>query len=397
MTFQTHPSAAPTTAAATPTPLPAPGHTAVGGEVLAPYPVVVGTGLHEQVGALLGEQVQRTALVHPPKLATAAHRIAGDLERHGRYVLPLVVPAGEGAKDAGVLVYLWSQLAEAGFTRFDAVVALGGGATADLAGFLAATWQGGIPLILAPSTTAAMTDAAVAGPVALNIPQGKNLAALTHRPAGVVCDLDLLATLPRADHVSGLAEVVKAGLLADPALLDLIEADPRAVSDPAGEHTRELIERTIRAKAALATAATENHAHAGADGPAGQEERHGQDGREFLGYGHLLAHAVEHAEGYRIRHGHALSIGMVYAAELAHQAGRLDAEHVQRHRTVLEALHLPTGYPRHAWERLRAAFAPHAAHRGRLRCAVLDAPGRPGLLCDPAPELLHAAYTRLAT
>ncbi|MEU6807622.1 3-dehydroquinate synthase family protein [Streptomyces sp. NPDC046831] len=346
-----------------------------------PYPVVVGSGLHEQVGRMLGEKVLRVALVHPPKPVAAAHRIAGDLERHGRQVLPLVVPPGEGAKDAGVLVHLWSQLAESGFTRSDAVVALGGGATADLAGVLAATWQGGIRLVLAPSTPAAMVDAAVGGRAALNIPQGKNLVGVLHRPVGVVCDLDLLARLPRADYTSGLAEVVKAGLIGDPALLDLIEADPRAAADPAGERTRELIEGAMRAKAAVV---------------AGEPPTEGT--REFLDYGHTLAHAVEHAENHRIRHGHAVSIGMVFAAELAREAGRLDAGHVARHRAVLESLGLPTSYPRYAWERLRAAFALDGMTRGtRLRFVVLDAPGRPGLLQDPAPGLLEAAYGRIGT
>ncbi|MEU0032154.1 3-dehydroquinate synthase family protein [Streptomyces sp. NPDC006335] len=366
MKYQTHSSHTPTTVRAA-------GST--------PYPVVVGSGLHEQVGRMLGEKVLRVALVHPPKLAASAHRIAGDLERHGRHVVPLVVPPGEGAKDAGVLVYLWSQLAESGFTRSDAVVALGGGATADLAGVLAATWQGGLRLVLAPSTPAAMVDAAVAGRGALNIPQGKNLVGVLHRPAGVVCDLDLLARLPREDYVSGLAEVVKAGLIGDPALLDLIEADPRAAADPADERARELIEGALRAKASVLAG----------ESPA-------EDAREFLDYGHTLAHAVEHAENYRIRHGHAVSIGMVFAAELAREAGRLNAGHVERHRSVLASLGLPTSYPRYAWERLRAAFAVDGMTRGtRLRFVVLDAPGRPGLLQDPAPELLSAAYARVGT
>ncbi|MDX3618495.1 3-dehydroquinate synthase family protein [Streptomyces europaeiscabiei] len=364
MTFSMQPDTAPTTLQAT------------GG---APYPVVVGTGLHEHVGPLLGDSATRVALIHPPALAAAARRIAGDLERHGRQVLELVVPPGESAKDAGVLVYLWSRLAEVGFTRGDAVVAVGGGATTDLAGFLAATWQQGLRLVLVPSTLLGMVGASVSGRGSLNVPQGKNLVGALHRPAGVVCDLDLLATLPLPEYVGGLAEVVKAGLIADPALLDLIEADPRAAADPAGGRTAELVEGAVRAKSALL--GTDPLA----EGP-----------REFLDYGHTLGHAVEHAEGYRIRHGHAVSIGMVYAAELAHAAGRLDAPHVLRHRTVLESLGLPTSYPRHAWERLRASLgADGTARGGRLRFVVLDAPGRPGLLQGPDPELLQAAWARV--
>ncbi|MER6424951.1 3-dehydroquinate synthase family protein [Streptomyces sp. NPDC001137] len=351
----------------------------------APYPVVIGRGLTEQAGRMLGEHALRVAIVHPPKLAGAAHRIAGALERTGRQVLPLVVPPGEAAKDAGVLVYLWSQLGESGFTGSDAVVALGGGATADLAGFLAATWQGGIGLVLAPTTPAGMIRAGVGGRAGLNVPQGKNLAGVTHPPLGALCDLDLLTGLPPADHTSSLAEAVKAGLIGDPTLLDLIESDPGAVTDPSGERTGELIERALRAQVAVASGELP-----GAGASAG-------DTRVFLDYGHTLAHAVEYTERYRVRHGHAVSVGMVFAAELAREAGRLDATEVQRHRSVLAALGLPTSHPRHAWERLRAAFAADGRTRGtRLRFVVLDAPGRPALIEDPDPGLLEAAYSRVS-
>ncbi|MER5431833.1 3-dehydroquinate synthase family protein [Streptomyces sp. NPDC002588] len=351
----------------------------------APYPVVLGRGLHEQAGRMLGDRAPRVAIVHPPKLAGAAGRIAGDLERTGRQVLPLVVPPGEAAKDAGVVVYLWSQLGESGFTAADAVVALGGGATVDLAGFLAATWQGGISLVLAPATPAGMVRAGVGGRSALNVPQGKNLAGVHHPPIGAVCDLDLLRSLPPAEHTASLAEIVKTGLIADPALLDLIESDPRAATDPTAERAGELIEGALRAQIAVAAGGA-----AAGDGSAG-------DTRVFLDYGHTLAHAVEYTESYRVRHGHAVSVGMVFAAELARAAGRLDAGDVQRHRSVLAALGLPTSHPRYAWERLRAAFAVDGLTRGtRLGFVVLDALGSPALLEDPDPGLLDAAYARTA-
>ncbi|MEV5986803.1 3-dehydroquinate synthase family protein [Streptomyces sp. NPDC052051] len=341
----------------------------------APYPVIVGHGLDAHIDRLLGEHAVKVALVHPPALAAAARHVTGELERHGRQVVPLPVPVGEHAKDAGVLVYLWTCLAQAGLTRSDAVVALGGGATADLAGLLAATWQGGIRLVLAPSTLLGMVGAADGGRGALNIPQGKNLVSAHHEPAGVVCDLDLLRTVPHADHVGGLAEVVKTALLTDPALLDLIEADPAAATDPASDLTAHLVERSVHLRATLT---------------------HGTRG--FLDYGHTLGHALEHTQGYRIRHSHAVSIGMVYAAELAHQAGRLADHHVARHRDVLRALGLPTTHPRHAWERLNASLTTDGDTRARrLSFVVLDAPGHPGLLENPAAELLHAAYLQVAS
>ncbi|MFI9778636.1 3-dehydroquinate synthase [Streptomyces sp. NPDC051956] len=358
---------------------PDPSHLLVDGAT--PYGVSVGRGVRAQIGKLFPDDTARVALVHPPVMAQHAQDIAAELERDGRVVVPLVVPPGEAAKDAGVLVYLWSRLADAGFTRTDAVVAVGGGATTDLAGLLAATWLRGVRLVLVPTTLLGMVDAAIGGKSAINIAQGKNLVGAFHQPSGVVCDLDFLSGMKRSDYISGLAEVIKAGLIADPVILDLVEADPGAATDPAGKHTQELVERAVRVKAEVV----------GAD-------PHESGRRVFLNYGHTLGHAIEHADGYRFPHGHAVSIGMVYAAELAGLDGRLALHHVERHRALLESVGLPTGYPREAWQRLHPAFAVDKKTRGnRVRFVVLDAPGSPALLEDPAQELLAEAYGRIGT
>ena len=199
---------------------------------------------------------------------------------------------------------LWSRLAAHGVTRSDAIVGVGGGATTDLAGFVAATWLRGVRLVLVPTTLLGIADAAVGGKTAIDIPEGKNLVGAFHPPAGVLADLAALETLPRAEYVSGLAEVIKAGFIADPVILDLIEADPAGAAVPHGPHARELVERAVRMKAEVVSADLRE---------AGR--------REILNYGHTLGHAIERVEGYRIRHGEAVAIGMVYAAELARLAG----------------------------------------------------------------------------
>jgi 3-dehydroquinate synthase len=225
-----------------------------------------------------------------------------------------------------------------------------------------------------------MVDAAVGGKTGINTSAGKNLVGAFHPPVGVVCDLDLLATLPRADYVSGLAEVVKAGFAADPRILELIEADPAAAGDPAGPATRELVERSIRWKAEVV---------------GGDLRESGR--REHLNYGHTLAHAIERAEGYRWRHGAAVSVGLVFAAHLGRLAGRLDAPTADRHRAVLEGLGLPVSYDRERWPELRDAMRMDKKSRGAtLRFVVLDGLARPGILEGPDPAMLDAAFAEVA-
>lgn len=344
----------------------------VGGD--RPYEAVVGHGLTGETGRVLGAGPLRVAVVYSRPLLATARRIARELDHEGRIVVSLEVPEGEAAKDMTVVVGLWRALADAGFTRSDAVVAVGGGATTDVAGFAAAGWLRGVRLVLVPTTLLGMVDAAIGGKTAVNLPQGKNLVGAFHPPAGVLCDLDLLATLPRADHVSGLAEVIKAGFIADPEILRLVGEDPAGAL-----HTRELVERAIRVKAEVVT------------------EDFREDGRrEHLNYGHTLGHAIERVSGYRVRHGHAVAAGMVFAAELARLDGRLSAADTEHHRALLTAAGLPTTHGG-AWGPLRDAMGIDKKTRGsRLRFVVLDAIGRPALLTAPDEELLAAAYERLA-
>ncbi|MQY02343.1 3-dehydroquinate synthase [Actinomadura macrotermitis] len=345
-----------------------------------PYDVVIGTGVLGALPAMVGDRARTVAVVHAAGLPEIARPVVGVLERAGHTVHALPVPDGEAAKDVAVLAGLWSRFAGLGMTRTDAVVGVGGGATTDLAGFAAASWLRGVPAVLVPTTLLAMVDAAVGGKTGINIPEGKNLVGAFHPPAGVVCDLATLVTLERDDYISGLAEVVKAGLIADPRILELVEDDPEGAARPDGPHTRELIERAVRVKAGVVGADLKE---------AGL--------REILNYGHTLAHAIEKAEEYRFRHGHAVAIGMVYAAELACLAGRLPEKEVDRHRAVLTSVGLPTSYGAEAWPALRAAMTIDKKSRGStLRFVVLDGIAEPGRLEGPDEDLLAAAYRKVA-
>jgi len=350
----------------------------VGGEHA--YQVVIGTGVLGELPALVGPSARTVVVVHPQGLGEVARPVCGVLTDAGYAVHGEEVPAGEAAKTVGVAVGLWSRLAGHRLTRSDAIVGVGGGATTDLAGFVAATWLRGVRLILVPTTLLGVVDAAIGGKTAVNIEAGKNLVGAFHPPAGVLTDLTALESLSAAEYVSGLAEVIKAGFIADPAILDLIEADPAGAVVPHGKHARELVERAVRMKAEVVAADLRE---------AGR--------REILNYGHTLGHAVERVERYQIRHGEAVAIGMVYAAELARLAGRLDTPTLDRHRRVLAAVGLPTSFLPGAWPALRETMAVDKKSRGgRMRFVVLDGLARPATLDDPPEDLMARAYEEVA-
>ncbi|MEK9809523.1 MAG: 3-dehydroquinate synthase family protein, partial [Candidatus Nanopelagicales bacterium] len=214
-----------------------------------PYDVLVGRGLLGELPALLGDQVQRVAVIAPASLSATADSIRADLAERGLTAVALEVPDAEDAKTAEVAALCWNTLGQEGFTRTDAVVGVGGGATTDLAGFVAATWLRGVRFVSVPTTVLGMVDAAVGGKTGINTAAGKNLVGSFYEPAGVLCDLTALRSLPGRDLVAGLAEVVKCGLIRDTDILRVIESDPASCVDPDSAHLREIIERGIRVKA----------------------------------------------------------------------------------------------------------------------------------------------------
>ncbi len=338
----------------------------------APYDVVIGHDLLDELPALL-EGADRVAVVHTTVLARRADAVLSLLGSRGH---PVFVPDGEAAKSVSVAAECWDVLARIGFTRNDAIIGLGGGAVTDLAGWVAASWLRGVRVVQVPTTMLGMVDAAIGGKTGINIDAGKNLVGAFHPPAGVLCDIDALGSLPGRDYVAGLAEVVKCGFIADPAILELLEADPTAAAAP-GALTAELIRRSVQVKADIV----------GVD-----LRESGQ--REFLNYGHTLAHAIERAESFRWRHGDAVSVGLVFAAELGRLSGRLAADVAARHAEVLSALGLPVRYERVHWPMLRSIMRNDKKARGeRQRFVVLDDLARPSTLDDPEESMLAAAYS----
>ena len=348
-------------------------------ETAAAYDVAVGSDLLAGLPGLLGSDVQHVVVVFPEDLPGPASSVA-DVLAPAYDVLELPVPPGERAKTAEVAAHCWDRLGLAGLTRSDAVVTVGGGATTDLGGFVAATWLRGVRVVHVPTTLLGMVDAAVGGKTGINTGAGKNLVGSFHEPAGVLCDLDLLATLPDAELRSGLGEVVKCGFIADPEILRLVE--DHGVPSADSPVLRELVERAVRVKAGVVAGDLREH---------GGDTRH--PGREVLNYGHTMGHAVEQASDYALRHGEAVAIGCVYVAELARAAEVLAHDVADRHRSTFARVGLPTGWSGASYDDLRARMAVDKKSRGSsLRFVVLSDLARPRILVDPSEEQLRAAY-----
>ncbi len=350
---------------------------AIGGP--APYDVVIGHGLAEQLPALVAGAAT-VVTVADTKVEDRLPALHEALRAAGHEVSGLTVTEGEAAKSLETVAGLWERLGELRITRSDAIVAIGGGATTDSVGFVAATWLRGIRVVHLPTTLLGMVDASIGGKTGINTAAGKNLVGAFHQPAGVLVDLDVLSTLPDQQWVDGMAEVVKAGFIADPTILDLVELDVVAAATPRGAHTRELIERSVAVKAEVVSRDPRE------SGP-----------REFLNYGHTLAHAIEQVEHYRMPHGHAVSIGLVFAAALGRRSGRLDPAIADRHGDLLSRLGLPTTYRRDAFSALSDVMRIDKKARGAVqRFVILDGLGKPAILEDPDPSLLEAAYSEVA-
>ncbi len=341
----------------------------------SPYDVSVGRGILGSIADALPSGVAKILVIHPPTLGAQAARLRESLL--DRYeVLLAEVPDAEAAKRVEVAAFCWGVMGQADFTRSDAVVGLGGGATTDLAGFVAATWLRGVSLVQVPTTVLGMVDAAIGGKTGINTAEGKNLVGAFYAPTAVVVDLDTLRGISQMEVLAGFAEIVKAGFIAVPEILEIIEADVAVATDSSSVEFRRLIELAIGLKAEVVG---EDFTEAGR--------------REILNYGHTLGHAVEYAERFQWRHGAAVSIGMVYAAELARLTGRLSDAVVDRHRSILTSLQLPIDYPIGRWNTLHGAMQRDKKARGSmLRFIVLDDVAKPTVLTGPDQSLLFAAY-----
>ena len=357
-----------------------PSHTiTVKNQMQGDYPVVIGAGVIDDLVKYLPGDSRKVMIIHAPPLAAIAEllreRLSGERE-----IFLAEIPDAEAAKRVEVAAFCWGLLGQLDFHRTDAIVSLGGGATTDLAGFVAATWLRGVPLIHVPTTVLGMVDAAIGGKTGVNTQEGKNLVGAFYAPRAVLIDPDVLANVSPNDVKAGLAEVVKCGFIQDPAILDLIESDVDAAQDTTSSVFLELIHRSVAVKAAVVG---DDFLEAGT--------------REILNYGHTLGHAIEHAERYQWRHGVAISIGMVFAAELSRIVANLDDAAVARQRALLEAIGLPITYPPDRWRTLLASMQKDKKARGGvLRFVVLDGIGRPRVLAIPDESVLFAAYAELS-
>ncbi|MEM7143417.1 MAG: 3-dehydroquinate synthase family protein [Actinomycetota bacterium] len=270
------------------------------------YPVHVGHGVRELLPEIVPEGAKRVALI-------TQEGIPWEVDPGVDHEV-IVVPDGEEAKALSVVEDITRRMARSGFTRADAIVGVGGGVVTDLAGFTAAVYHRGIRFVSVSTTLLGQVDAAIGGKTGVNLPEGKNLVGAFWQPSGVICDTEMLSTLPRPEYQSGMGEVAKYHFLGGGAL-DALDLDERVAA-------------CVQIKADVVAA----------------DEREGGR-RAILNYGHTLAHAIETAAEYALRHGEAVAVGIAYAAEVARRLDRIDDARVAEHRRVLSAYDLPFRLP----------------------------------------------------
>ena len=286
------------------------------------------------------------------------------------------VSTGEEAKTTQTILALWDWLGAAGFTRSDLIVAIGGGAVSDVAGFAAASWLRGIDWVAIPTTVAAMVDAAIGGKTGINSDYGKNLIGAFHSPSRVIIDFSWLSSLSDRDFSAGLAEVIKCGFIADEKILSILESSDIHSLRTNINLLAELVERSVAIKASVVSS---DFKESGA--------------REALNYGHTFAHAVEKDSGFTLRHGEAVAIGLVFVAHLSYQRGAIDEALMKRHTDLLSKYHLPISYTGKDWLMLLAHMKLDKKARGsQIRFVALDGIGKTQRFEDVTEEELHRAY-----
>ena len=290
-------------------------------------------------------------------------------------------PDSEAGKSFATYQKVLDWLGAAGFTRNDLIVAVGGGAVTDLSGFVASSWLRGIEWVAVPTTLAAMVDAAVGGKTGINSEYGKNLIGSFYSPISVLVDLSWLSTLSDRDFAAGLAEVIKCGFIVDTEIVELLKDRNLLEVRSDRDLTLELITRSIAVKAKVVSG----------------DFKESFD-REILNYGHTLGHAIELHSKYALRHGECVSIGLVFAANLANESGILADQATDLHKKILSNLGLPTSYEGRHWPELRANMAIDKKSRsGTLRFVAISEIGRTLRIEAPSESDLLAAYERLCS
>lgn len=327
------------------------------------YEVHIGRGLLDQVADV---PTGKALIVHQPVMAAQATNLAGQFDQGYTFE----IPDAESGKTLSVAEQAWDLLGDLGFSRGDLVVGLGGGAATDIAGFIASAWMRGIRVVQVPTTLLAMVDAAVGGKTGINTKAGKNLVGAFHEPHAVFVDLDFLDTLPEEELVSGSAEIIKTGFIADEEILRIYESG--------ADKLQELIERSIAVKTQVVAADLKESSL-----------------REILNYGHTFGHAIELVEDYQWRHGNAVAVGMSFIAHLSHMQGLIDDALLQRHLDILERAGLPTRYEGDFDALFEAMTRDKKNRGGAIRFVALTAVGQPTRLEGMTYEQLRAAYEEM--
>lgn len=327
------------------------------------YEVTIGPGIlasaDEHLPALPGAT---TAFVISDRAVSDLYygSLANALEDRGLASVLLLVPIGEEAKSLRGYESLMRQLAGREAHRDDAILALGGGAVGDLAGFVASTYMRGVPFVQIPTTLTAQVDAAIGGKTAVNLPEGKNLVGTFAQPNAVLADVDVLATLDERDFRSGLAEVAKYALTLDDELLALLENDPAPVLARDVVVMEDVIARCVAAKARIVA-----------------EDERDASARLVLNYGHTLGHALERLDAFQGRtHGEAVAIGMVFVAMLAERRGLAPGLSARTER-LLRSLGLDAAGPLPAAEDVLRCLRLDKKYRGGVRFVLLEEVGCP--------------------
>lgn len=322
----------------------------------AAYDIEIGSGNLADLGPLVAQRNPSLAAVITDSNVRAlyADQVTAVLDAVRCRSLLEVVEAGEGSKSIVEADRLWQSLLSQGADRKSMVIAVGGGVVGDLAGFVAATYARGIPLLQIPTTLLAQVDSSVGGKVGVNLPNAKNMVGAFWQPDAVLIDTDVLSTLPDREYRSGLAEVVKYGVILDADFFGYLEAQVDAINDRQPEVLRQIVARCCRLKADVVEG----------------DEREESGLRAILNYGHTFCHAIEAVSGYgEFLHGEAVAIGMRCASRLAESLQRIPSQVTQRQTELLRALHLPLDVPEHLArsDLLAAMYRDKKTEHGRLR------------------------------
>ena len=345
------------------------------------YNIRIGSNLLMQTGRWLKESGFTDKLViitNPVVKKLYGDTLEQNLTKEGFRVTVLLVSDGEEQKSLEVAGRLYTELASCYMERMTPVLALGGGVIGDLAGFVAATYLRGVPLVQIPTTLLAQVDSSIGGKVAVNLGQVKNIVGTFYQPKLVISDIGVLKTLPTKEFTNGLAEVIKYGIACDKKLFTFIEQNLEKIKALDEQVLEEIVFQSARIKAEIV-----------------EKDERDLGLRAVLNYGHTVGHAIESASDFRVRHGEAVAVGMVAAARISHQLGILDENAIARLKSVMERAGLPTRIPNLKKERMVQAIThDKKVLSGKIRFVLPKLIGE-ALVTEVTPSLIEQVLVDL--